>query len=49
LYPGNNAYPSSLADIGFENPQKGDFRLNSHSRYRQSGADFSRLPTDTKK
>ena len=44
-YPSNNSYPGSLADVGFESPEKGDFRLNSRSRYRQSGADFSRLPS----
>ncbi|HET9525913.1 MAG TPA: hypothetical protein VFO99_07090 [Pyrinomonadaceae bacterium] len=45
LYPSGNAFPGSLGDIGFENPEKGDFRLNARSRYRQSGADFSRLPS----
>jgi hypothetical protein len=43
-YPPNNSYPSSMKDIGFENPEKGDFRLNARSRYRQAGVDFSRLP-----
>ena len=43
-YPPNNFYPSSLADVGFENPEKGDFRLNARSRYREAGADFSKLP-----
>jgi len=50
-YPGNNSYPSSLADIGFANPEAGDFRLGPKSRYRQSGGqkatvgcDFDLLP-----
>jgi hypothetical protein len=43
-YPADNFYPGSVADVGFENPEKGDFRLNARSRYRGSGADFSRLP-----
>jgi hypothetical protein len=44
-YPPSNVYPGSVADIGFESPEKGDFRLNPRSRFRQAGADFSRLPT----
>ena len=43
-YPSDNFYPGSASDIGFENFEKGDFRLNARSRYKQSGADFSQLP-----
>ena len=43
-YPGDNSYPSSVGEIGFENPGNGDFRLSPRSRFRQAGADFSRLP-----
>ena len=43
-YPANNAYPSSGSEIGFEAPEKGDYRLNARSRFRQAGADFSKLP-----
>lgn len=44
-YPANNFYPQSLAEVGFENPEMGDFRLNARSKFKQTGADFSRLPT----
>jgi hypothetical protein len=43
-YPANNAYPSSASEIGFEAPEKGDYRLSARSRFRQAGADFSKLP-----
>lgn len=50
-YPPNNFYPSSMSEIGFMSPEKGDFRLNPQSRYRRAGtqgaslgADFSLLP-----
>jgi hypothetical protein len=31
-------------DIGFLSPEKGDFRLNPRSKYKQLGCDFERLP-----
>jgi len=43
-YPAGNTYPSSMADIGFESPDKGDFRLSPKSRFRQAGANFALLP-----
>jgi len=45
-YPSNNAYPASASEIGFEALEKGDFRLNPRSRFRQLGADFSKLPKE---
>jgi hypothetical protein len=47
-YPSGNFYPGSIGDIGFENPDKNDFRLNARSRFRQSGADFSKLPAQSR-
>ena len=54
-YPGNNAYPSSLSEVGLVNPEGGDFRLSPKSRYRQTGsekpsvgADFDLLPKPSK-
>ena len=44
LYPANNFYPGSVNDIGFLSPEKGDFRLNPRSKYKQLGCDFERLP-----
>ena len=32
-YPGKNFYPTSLTDVGFVDPAKGDFRLDPASRY----------------
>lgn len=50
-YPGNNSYPSSIGDIGFVNPETGDFRLGPRSRYSKTatqkataGCDFDLLP-----
>jgi len=55
LYPGNNSYPSSLSDLGFTNPEGGDFRLSPKSKYRQAGSqkptvgcDFDLLPKPSK-
>ncbi len=54
-YPGNNSYPSSLADVGFAGAEAGDYRLGPRSRYRQTGGqkatvgcDFDLLPKPSK-
>ena len=56
LYPGNNAYPSSVAEVGFTAPEAGDFRLGPRSKYRQTGTqkaaagcDFDLLPQPSQK
>src|SRR5689334_9559773 len=43
-YPAGNEYPSSINDVGFTNPETGDYRLSPRSRFK-AGADFTRLPT----
>lgn len=50
-YPPNNFYPSSVSDVGFTDPENGDFRLSARSRYKRGGeegwslgCDFDRLP-----
>lgn len=54
-YPGNNSYPSSLAEVGFAGAEAGDYRLGPRSRYRQTGGqkttagcDFDLLPKPSK-
>ncbi|HKR14213.1 MAG TPA: hypothetical protein VJT15_19265 [Pyrinomonadaceae bacterium] len=50
-YPGNNSYPSSLAEVGFAAAETGDYRLGPRSKYKQTGSqkapvgcDFDLLP-----
>lgn len=47
-YPSNNVYPRSIDEVGFESPEKGDFRLTRRSVIPQAGVDFKRLPTPSK-
>jgi len=44
LYPGNNFYPASIADVGFVGFENGDFRLNPRSKYKEVGCNFDLLP-----
>jgi hypothetical protein len=43
VYPPNNFFPSSLAQIGFVDPSNKDYRLSSTSPYRNAGTDGTDL------
>ena len=38
-YPGRNFAPGSLADVGFVDPARGDYRLADGSRYKKAGTE----------
>ena len=44
MYPGNNFYPASVADVGFMGYENGDFRLSPRSKYKGLGCNFDLLP-----
>jgi hypothetical protein len=37
LYPEHNFFPARLADVGFDDLSRGDYRLTSHSPYKHAG------------
>ena len=44
MYPGNNFYPASAAEVGFVAYENGDFRLSPPSKYKNLGCNFDLLP-----
>jgi hypothetical protein len=44
MYPGNNFYPASVAEVGFMGFENGDYRLSPRSKYKDLGVNFDLLP-----
>jgi hypothetical protein len=45
-YPSGNFFPASMSDVGFENYEGGDYRLQSGSRYKNAGTDGKDIGAD---
>lgn len=45
-YPAHNFFPARVADVGFADPIKGDYRLMRNSPYRSAGTDGRDLGAD---
>ena len=45
-YPGGNFFPESIAEVGFVNPDLGDYGLSERSRYRRRGTDGENIGAD---
>ena len=46
IYPTNNWFPGTLADVGFLNAAGGDYRLSSTSSYANKGYDGRNIGAD---
>jgi hypothetical protein len=46
LYPPNNFFPTSIADVGFVDPPNGNYRLASTSPYKSGGTDGKDIGAD---
>jgi hypothetical protein len=46
IYPPNNFFPASIADVGFVDPSLGNYRLVSSSPYKNGGTDGTDIGAD---